>query len=94
MTAKGQVTVPASVRQALGLEPGSKVQFIEFEDGRFEVKPATVPVGSLKGFFGQWTGPVVTIEEMNAGIAAADGRARTVAVDEEGDVCGGTMELG
>jgi AbrB family looped-hinge helix DNA binding protein len=75
MTTKGQVTVPASVRRALGLGPGSKVQFIEFPDGHYEFRPATVPVETLKGFFGHWEGPPVTIEEMNRGIAEAAARA-------------------
>jgi AbrB family looped-hinge helix DNA binding protein len=69
MTTKGQVTVPASVRRSLGLEPGSKVQFIELPDGRCEFKPATTPVEDLKGFFGPWSGPPVSLEEMNEGIA-------------------------
>jgi AbrB family looped-hinge helix DNA binding protein len=69
MTSKGQVTVPASVRQTLGLGPGSKVQFIELPDGRYEFRAGTVPVQSLKGFFGPWAGPAITVEEINAGIA-------------------------
>jgi AbrB family looped-hinge helix DNA binding protein len=75
MTTKGQITVPASVRRALGLEPGSKVQFFELPDGHYEFRPATAPVESLKGFFGPWTGPVVTVEEMNKGIAEAAAEA-------------------
>jgi AbrB family looped-hinge helix DNA binding protein len=71
MTTKGQITVPISVRHALGLGPGSKVQFIELPGGHYQFKPATMPAESLKGFFGPWSGPPVTIEEMNAAIANA-----------------------
>jgi AbrB family looped-hinge helix DNA binding protein len=71
MTTKGQVTVPASVRRALGLGPGSKVQFIELPDGRCEFKPATAPVTDLKGFFGPWAGPPVTLAEMDRRITDA-----------------------
>lgn len=28
MTAKGQITIPASIREQVGLEPGSRVEFV------------------------------------------------------------------
>ena len=40
LTSQGQVSVPASVRQALGLTPGSTLEWIE-ERGRIVVKRAT-----------------------------------------------------
>lgn len=40
LTSQGQVSVPASVRRALGLTPGSTLEWIE-EQGRIVVKRAT-----------------------------------------------------
>lgn len=40
LTSQGQVSVPASVRRALGLTPGSTLEWIE-EQGRIIVKRAT-----------------------------------------------------
>jgi AbrB family looped-hinge helix DNA binding protein len=52
LTRKGQVTIPASVRAALGLETGDRVAFVEIAAGRFEVIASTRPVTALKGMFG------------------------------------------
>lgn len=40
LTSQGQVSVPASVRRALGLTPGSVLEWVE-EHGRIVVKRAT-----------------------------------------------------
>lgn len=69
MTSKGQITVPAAVRAALHLEPGTRVRFVELEGGGFEMRPASRPASSLKGFFGPPPEVPVTIEEMNDAIA-------------------------
>jgi AbrB family looped-hinge helix DNA binding protein len=48
---KFQVVIPQAIREALGLEPGQKVQAIQYED-RIEfipVKPAKAMRGFLKG---------------------------------------------
>ncbi|QOR69430.1 AbrB/MazE/SpoVT family DNA-binding domain-containing protein [Ruania alkalisoli] len=68
VTSKGQITIPASVRASLHLAAGDRVEFIELPDGNYEFVPATRPVRSLKGFFGQ-PKRVVTLEEMDAAIA-------------------------
>ena len=75
MTTKGQITVPAIVRNHLGLEPGTRVQFIELPDGGYEFKPATLPVTVLKGFFGPWEDPAISIDEMNESMAQAAAEA-------------------
>jgi len=33
VTTKGQVTIPKSVRERLGIEPGDEIEFEETEDG-------------------------------------------------------------
>ena len=75
ITSKGQITIPASVRKALHVEPGDRVRFIELEAGRYELVAATQPVTALKGMFGK-PGKTVSITKMNKAIAAAGARAR------------------
>ena len=75
VTSKGQITIPVSVRKALGLHTGDRVQFVELPDGNYELKPATRSVQSLKGFFGSRRGPAVSVEEMNQAIADAAAEA-------------------
>lgn len=40
VTSKGQVTIPAKVRKAMSLRPGSSLVFFEGEDGDFVLKRA------------------------------------------------------
>lgn len=49
LTAKGQVTIPAAIRHALGLGIGSRIEFVELEPGKFAITPATSPAHALKG---------------------------------------------
>ena len=69
VTSKGQITVPAAVRQAMGLGTGDRVEFVAVAPGRYEMVAATQPVTALKGLFGPATRSL-TIDEMNAVIAA------------------------
>jgi len=75
VTSKGQITIPAEVRQALQVEPGDRVEFVEVEPGRFEVVAATGSVRQLKGLFGKAT-KSVSIEDMNKAISARGAAAR------------------
>ncbi len=68
LTSKGQITVPAAVRAALGVDAGDRVEFVEIAPGRFEFIAATRSVTELKGMFGT-PSRTVSIEEMNAAIA-------------------------
>lgn len=75
VTSKGQITIPAAVRQALKVEAGDRVEFVEVDPGRFEFFAATRSVTELKGMFGKAT-KTVSIEEMNLAIAARGASAR------------------
>ena len=68
LTSKGQVTIPADVRQRLGLESGDRIEFIEM-DGGYAIKPAIDDVRSLKGLLRKPAKPV-SIDDMNAAIRA------------------------
>ncbi len=70
LSSKGQITIPADVRQSLNVEAGDRVEFVEIEPGRFEIVPATRSVRDLKGMFGK-PDRRVSIEEMNEAIARA-----------------------
>jgi len=75
LTSKGQITLPRTVRQTLGLESGDKVDFIEVEGG-FRLVPLRKDVRILKGRFAGRVDQPVSLEEMEEAIgeAAADDR--------------------
>ena len=66
ITSKGQVTLPKSVRERLGIEAGDRLEFIESEQG-FLVVAATRDIRTLKGIVGRPKKPV-TIQDMNTAI--------------------------
>jgi antitoxin PrlF len=77
MTSKGQVTIPAEIRQRMGLGTGDRIEFVELESGDFAIKPAIDDVRSLKGVLRKPDKPV-SVDLMNAAIrkraAARSGR--------------------
>lgn len=75
LTSKGQITIPAAVRAALGVEAGDRVEFVQVEPGRFELVAGTRSVKALKGIVRKPAVPV-TIAAMNAAIAAHGAKAR------------------
>lgn len=75
LTSKGQVTIPAVVRAALGVETGDRVEFIQIEHGRFELVAATQSVTALKGLVRKPASPV-TIAAMNQAIATHGAKAK------------------
>jgi AbrB family looped-hinge helix DNA binding protein len=70
VTTKGQITLPRSVRQALGLDAGDKVDFVAVEGG-FKLVPLRKDVRALKGRFAGRVKRPMTIEEMDEAIAQA-----------------------
>ena len=75
LTSKGQITIPAQVRQALNVGTGDRIEFVEVSPGRYEFIAANRSVTELKGMFGKST-RTVSIDEMNAAIAACGASAR------------------
>ena len=75
ITSKGQITIPAIVRNTLGVEAGDRVEFIQVEPGRFELVAATQPVTALKGLVRKPASPV-TIAAMNEAIATRGAKAK------------------
>lgn len=62
VTAKGQITLPVSVRRELHLLPGTKVGFERDPDGVYRLVPRTRSASELKGAI--HTNRQVTIAEM------------------------------
>lgn len=62
VTRKGQVTVPAEIREVLGIKPGDKVAFV-MEDGGVELRRTGSVVEATAGAFKD-RGPVMTAEEL------------------------------
>ena len=75
VTSKGQITIPARVREAMHVSTGDRVEFIEVELGRYEFIAAVRSVTDLKGMFGKPL-KTVSIEEMNAAIATRGASAQ------------------
>jgi antitoxin PrlF len=65
VTAKGQITIPKAVRDALGVKPGSKVDFKRLQDGSIAiVKEGPKPKGRFDRFRGLATTKLTTDEIM------------------------------
>ncbi|MGE0743077.1 MAG: AbrB/MazE/SpoVT family DNA-binding domain-containing protein [Hyphomonadaceae bacterium] len=68
LTSKGQLTLPKAVREAMGVGPGDRVDFVLMEDGNFAVLPATHSVKSLKGLIAKPKKPV-SLADMDKAVA-------------------------
>jgi antitoxin PrlF len=75
LTTKGQITIPADVRNALKVDAGDRVEFVQIAPDRFEFVAANRSIIELKGMFGK-PNKVVSIEDMNNAIAKRGAGAR------------------
>ena len=75
MSSKGQITIPAIVRAALGVVTGDRVEFVQTKPGHFELVAATRSVKALKGLVSKPASPV-TIEQTNEAIATQGAEAK------------------
>jgi AbrB family looped-hinge helix DNA binding protein len=75
VSSKGQITIPSVVRNALQVDAGDRVEFVEVAPGRYEFFAVNRSVTELKGMFGK-SPKVVTLEQMNADIAKRGAAAR------------------
>ena len=69
LTSKGQITIPQAVRIALGLNTGTRVDFVPVADG-FMIVPLRNEAASLKGRFAGRVVHPVSITAMDQAIAA------------------------
>ena len=75
LTSKGQITIPVDVRNALQVDAGDRVEFVQIAPDRFEFVAANRNVTELKGMFGK-SNKRVSIEQMNMAIAQRGARAK------------------
>ena len=73
ITSKGQITIPKSVRERLGVDAGDRVEFVETDNGVFTVVAATRDVKELKGMVPKPAKPV-SVDDMTRAIARMGGR--------------------
>jgi AbrB family looped-hinge helix DNA binding protein len=72
LTSKGQVTIPAVVRERLGLRTGDRVDFSVAADGSVTLKPQRMPFEKLRGLLrGSSPRRPVSVSEMDEGIRQA-----------------------
>ena len=67
VTAKGQITLPKAVREALGVQTGDRVRYI-IQDGEVRIRPVR-PMSRLFGAV-KYDGPPVSLGDMERSIAA------------------------
>ena len=70
ITTKGQVTIPKDVRDAMHVQMGDRIEFVQVSENRYEIVAVTNDVEQLKGIVKSRNTQTVSIDEMNAAIAA------------------------
>ena len=68
LTTKGQVTIPKSVREGLGVDAGDRVAFVEASKGVYTVVAVSRDVRELKGIIAKPVKPV-GVEAMKRAVA-------------------------
>ena len=67
MTSKGQVTIPADIRKALGLGAGERVVFTRLDDGTTIMRAKTRSIMDLRGLLKPVRRRKVAIDDMALG---------------------------
>ncbi|WP_428506791.1 AbrB/MazE/SpoVT family DNA-binding domain-containing protein [Roseateles sp.] len=75
VSSKGQITIPANVRQDLSVNTGDRVEFVQIKPGQYLFVAANRSVTELKGMFGK-AHKTVSIEDMGRAIAGRGAAAR------------------
>jgi AbrB family looped-hinge helix DNA binding protein len=73
VTSKGQITIPKAVRDALGVDTGDRVEFVEREKGVYTVVAATRDIRDLKGLVPAPARPV-SVEDMKKAVRRRAGQ--------------------
>ena len=70
LTSKGQITIPKAVRESLHLHSGDRIEFVVHGSSEALVRPITKSVDEVFGKLHDPDQPALTVEEMDAAIAA------------------------
>ena len=73
LSSKGQIVIPAAVRNDMQAEAGMRVEFVKVAEG-WLLKAASKPVTSLKGMVAK-PKQRVTVDDMNRSIRSRTARA-------------------
>lgn len=68
LTNKGQITIPKSIRQTLGLQPGDKLEFAINQQGEVFCRPIINRVDDVFGRLQKPGRKPVSVKEMNDAI--------------------------
>lgn len=83
LTSKGQITMPQTVRQTLGLQAGDRVAFVADNAGGYKVVALRKDVKALRGRFAGRAKQPVSLDDMAAAVqteaAARMGAAKAAA---------------
>ena len=71
LTSKGQITVPRSVRDHLGVDAGDTLDFIIDPAGNVRVRVASGAVSALKGLLHRPGRPAVSLAAMDQAVRKA-----------------------
>jgi AbrB family looped-hinge helix DNA binding protein len=74
LSAKGQVTIPKEMREALNLRPGDQLIYSVI-DGEVIVTPKNIDLKDLAGFLGDPPNGPATLEEIDSAVVDAAGAA-------------------
>lgn len=70
ITSKGQTTIPVEVREALGLGPGDRIQYVPM-DGKVEIIPRNRPASTLFGRLQSFAIPDTTLADYRSAVEAS-----------------------
>jgi len=74
LTSRGQTTIPKSIREALQLQPGDRVEFILEEDS-VVLRRAETDLTALDGMIDRSDHDAVSVEDMHEAIERAASRS-------------------
>jgi AbrB family looped-hinge helix DNA binding protein len=72
LSAKGQLTIPKDLREAINLHPGDEVVY-SVVNGDLVITPKNIDFGDLVGLLGDPPNGPATLEEIDAAVMAAGG---------------------
>lgn len=74
LSSRGQLVVPAAIREFLGLRPGDRIDFVVRDDGTVVLRPALLDVRELRGMLHREDAHTLSVEDMNEAIRAGRDR--------------------